>query len=555
MTTTDPLAKTIQERFTKLKGDRSSWDTLWSEIARYIIPRRYPGLNGAVMSPGVGNEALLFDTTAIQANLTLANGQLAWTCPIESPWFAYEPQGNASDEAKRWLAETTSIAREELALSSFYTAVHEFFLDRGAFGTACFYIEPGRRSAITAQHWPVGSFVIDEDEDGNVDTVIRELKLTPRQAVMKFGEDKVSPRCREALKDAKRSHEKMSYLHAVYPRADAERDKAKLDGPNMPIASVYLDTECNHVCRSGGYEEMPCMVSRFLEWGSAMNGLYGWSPAFSALPEARQVNFLQKMGDALAEKAAFPPMLIPEDLEGEVDPNANGVTYFSKEMASAGAMPREWQTQGRYDILLNRVKERQEAINRAFHVELFQMFAQIEKQMTAREVAERAQEKLTQFSPTFSRLTSELFNPALERILGILARSGKLGAVPMELAGAPYRVQYSSRIALALRSLPAIGYRRTLERVSAVAAFAPSVLDNYDFDKAERDTALSDGVPPEFMRKESDVSKMREERAAAQAQAQQQAATMQGADALAKVGQIPADSPITNILQANLPAA
>lgn len=551
----DPLAKTITERYAKLKADRTSWDSLWQEIARYIIPMRLPGLNGGVTSPGTGNEALLFDTTAIHANQTLANGQLAWMSPLESQWYAFEPLDDSSDAAKQWLAKATRTSREELAVSSFYTAVHEFYLDRGAFGTACIYIEPGKRNALNAQHWPVGTFVIDEDDEGMVDTVIREFKMTHRAAAMKFGEDKVSDKCREALKDPKKALEKATYLHAIYPRQDAERDKAKRDGSNMPIASVYVDVECNHVCRSSGYEEMPCMVSRFLEWGTGLNGLYGWSPSFSALPEARQLNFLQKMGDALAEKAAFPPMLIPEDMEGEVDPNAHGVTHFSREMASANGLPREWQTQGRFDILLNRVKERQDAVNRHYHVDIFQMFSQIEKAMTAREVAERAQEKLIQFSPTFARLIYELFGPLLERVLGILARSGILGEIPAELAGSPYRVQYSSRIALALRSGPGIAYLRAIDRVGQINGIAPSVVDNYNFDRAERDTALIDGMPPEFMRSETERDDMRAERAAQAAQAAQQQQALEGAEALSKVGQIPGDSPVANVIQSNLGTA
>src|SRR6185436_2076880 len=103
--------------------------------------------------------------------------------------------------------------------------------------------------------------------------------------------------------------------------------------------------------------------------------------------------------------------------------SAMGVTYFSRDLAGANLMPREWMTAGRYDVGLDRIKERQRAIEDAFHVPLFQMFAQLEKQMTAREVAERSSEKLIQFSPTFSRLTSELFNPLLERIFGILLRA------------------------------------------------------------------------------------------------------------------------------------
>ncbi|MTW08805.1 hypothetical protein GM524_13135, partial [Streptococcus pneumoniae] len=83
--------------------------------------------------------------------------------------------------------------------------------------------------------------------------------------------------------------------------------------------------------REGGYPELPVFVSRYLEWGSGTGRCYGWSPAFFALREARQVNFLQKMMDALAEKSAFPPVLAPEELEGEIDPNAMGVTYFSSQ--------------------------------------------------------------------------------------------------------------------------------------------------------------------------------------------------------------------------------
>jgi hypothetical protein len=548
------LAKRIEERHGALRSHRQPWDSLWSEIARFVMPRRTPGLNGTIQSPGSGNEALLFDTTAVRANMTLANGQLAWMSPLESPWFAFEPQGE-SDEAKLWLGKATNTAREELAISNFYTAIHEAYLDRGAFGTCAIYVEPGRKNLVNVKVLPVGSFVIDEDEEGNVDTLIRETMMTPRQAIQKFGEEYVSPKIRAAVKEPAKANERLRFLHSMYPREDADRDKAKMDGRNMPIASVYLECDSCHICRESGYEEQPFMVSRYLEWGSGMGSLYGWSPSFAALPDARQLNFLQKMMDALAEKAAFPPVLAPDELEGEIDPNAMGVTYFSQDLATAARLPREWMTTGRYDIGAERIKEKQQAINDAFHTDLFQMFAQIEKQMTAREVAERSQEKLIQFSPTFARLTNELFNPLLERIFAILYRAGKFGAVPPQLQGQPYRVQYSSRIALALRSAPSIGYARTLERLAMIAPLVPDVLDNINFDAAERATELADGVPPEFLRSEQDRDEMRKQRAAAQAEAQKQEQLAQQADALGKVGRIPAGSPVGNVIQSGIPEA
>lgn len=562
------LGQKISARYGSLESLRKPWESLWQDIATYVMPRRSPGMGGTVGYPSTAAAATLFDTTAVQANLTLANGQLAWMSPLEASWFAFDPESAKDDDAKLWLANASRTAQTKLARSNFYTAVHEFYLDRGAFGTACLYVEQttkrsGKRK-LNAQCWPVGTFVIDEDADGDVDTVIRSFKLTARQAAQKFGKDKLSSKVMAQSVDPKKWDEKTEYLHAIYPREDGERDAGKVDAQNMPIASVYVEKDGSHVCAVGGYPEMPVFVSRFLEWGTGLGSLYGWSPSFVALPEARQLNFFAMWADALAEKISDPPWLAPEDLEGEIDVNARGVTYFSRELATANALPRPMTADvGRMNELMERIKDRKQAINDAFHVDLFQMFAQVQKQMTAREVAERSSEKLIQFSPTFSRLTNELFNPLLERVFSILLLNGDFGSlddlpesllVPVPgmdgVAELPMPdVAYSSRIALALRSLPSIGYQRTLERLAVMVGLAPEALDNYDFDAAERSASLSDGVPVEFLRPVDQRDELRKARAEAQQQQAQQQQAMMAADAAAKIGRIPADSPVADAMK------
>lgn len=556
MQDTTLLATKLVERHQALEALRTPWQSLWKEIADYVMPRRSPGMNGASISPSVEKESRLFDTTAVQANMILANGCLAWMSPQESPWFGFEPPENAdTDGVKRWLSEATEKTRLAMSLSNFYTAIHEFYLDRSAFGTAALYVEPGTKHTLNVQCWPVGTFAIDEDAEGNVDTVIREFELTVRQACQKFGE-KCSAHVKELEKQGgAKLHEKVKMLHCIYPRTVEELNQGGDVQGKMPIASIYMERESKHVCRESGYEEMPVMVSRYLEWGSGLGSLYGWSPSFAALPEARQVNFLQKMMDALAEKMAFPPIMAPDELEGEIDSSAGGVTYFDRTLAAAQAMPKEWQTQGRYDIGLDRVKERQAAINRAFHTELFQMFSQLDKrQMTAREVAERASEKLIQFSPTFSRMTVELFNPLMERLFGIMLRGGKYGEVPPELVqpaaqeGMGYvplpEIQYTSRIALSLRAAHSVGLARTIELTTVLAPFAPQVVKQFDWAGAIREDALNNGMPAEFIRTKDDVAKEMEMEAQALAQAQQMEAANMAADSASKLGKVPAESPV-----------
>lgn len=549
-----PLTTSVLERHQALAALRVPWESLWREIADYVMPRRSPGMNGGMLSPSVEKESRLFDTTAVQANMILANGCLAWMSPQESPWFGFEPpQGRDEDDVRRWLALATDRSRQAMALSNFYTAIHEFYLDRSAFGTAALYVEPGVKRALNVQCWPVGTFVIDEDAEGNVDTVIREFELTVRQAVQKFA-GKCSARVLDlANQGGAKLHEKVKFLHCICPRTREEMASGTDAQGRMPVASIYLERESKHVCRVSGYEEMPVMVSRYLEWGTGLGALYGWSPAFSAVPEARQVNFLQKMMDALAEKMAFPPVMAPDELEGEIDSSAGGVTYFDRALAAAQAMPREWQTQGRYDVGLERVRERQGAINRAFHTELFQMFSQLEKRMTAREVAERASEKLIQFSPTFSRMTVELFNPLMERIFGILLRAGEFGEVPRGLVedqgnGVGYvpvpEVHYTSRIALSLRATHSVGMQRTVELVSSIAPMSPGVVKHFDWAGAIREDALNNGMPAKFVRPLTEVQEEMAAEAEAAMQSEQQAQIAMAAESASKIGRIPSDSPV-----------
>ena len=184
------------------------------------------------------------------------------------------------------------------------------------------------------------------------------------------------------------------------------------------------------------------------------------------------------------------------------------------------------------------------------------MFAGIERQMTAREVAERSAEKLDQFSPSFSRLTVEFLNPCLKRVFSILLRGGYFPAPPMEaLMPTPSgpvipepKVTFSSRIALAIKALETAGFERTLETWAPLMQVRPDILDNLDFDAAFRDIARNNNVPAHWL---MDMRKMQEARASRAKAAQQQAQMEQAAmvaDAAGKAGRISPDSAVGQMI-------
>ena len=189
----------------------------------------------------------------------------------------------------------------------------------------------------------------------------------------------------------------------------------------------------------------------------------------------------------------------------------------------------------------------QEGVKAAFHVDLFKMFAEMDRaaQMTRLEVGERASEKMVQFAPSFTRFTAD-FQTFMNRIFGTLLRQGKYppppdGAiVPDPYTGKPGienpQVIYQSKIALALQQLQNSGADQMMERALGVSAVAPEVLDNINLDQWIRSSGRNDGVHESLFHESDHVEAIRDARAQQQEQERQLAMAEQAASAAGKVG-------------------
>ena len=553
------LANFLLTRWSEMLTVRAPLEPKWQELADYCSPRKAE-ITTKRDFPDIDKNVRLYDSTAVYANTTLANGQLAYMTPADTRWFQFDPPRFMAqeDKAKAWYSQCSDIAQATLANSNFYAEVHELYFDDSTFGTySLFCDESAGENPFVFQSVPICKYAISENAEGKIDTMFREIELTLLQAAEKFGEKNLSEQLQGHLRDYRASGKggtvKHTFLHAIYPRKPSEREAGKEDPENKPFASIYLEKSSKHVCMVSGFDEQPFFAGRHLKHN---NSVYGFSPAWVALADARQLNFLVKQLDALAETKAFPRMLIPSTHEGEIDLRSAGITYFDP--TNPNAIPREWATQGDYQIGLEREQRKADNINRAFHVDMFRMFSELDKQMTAREVNERASEKLVQFSPTFALKTTELFNPLLRRIFGMHLRRGLFPPPPREAlslnedTGVPEipqpEIVYVSRVALAIKGLHNVAMLRTMENTLAMVQVQPDILDNYDLDKATRGMALNDGVPTEWMRPMDTVEEMRAQRAQQQQAMQEQQSQLALADSAAKVGSIKADSAVGQMM-------
>ena len=510
------------ERNDALKSERSTWDSLMQELGEVACPRKAEVVTQST-KPTADKESRIYNSTAIQCNMTLAHGQLSYAMPFSERWFATEPRHTDDDKAIKWYSKAGEIMAAGIGNSNFYTEMHEACLDRGGFGlgtVGCFESVTSP-SGLIFDALSAGSYSIAENSEKLVDTVFREREFTAVQMAQEFGEDVLPEKVKKALTDdSKRNIQKYTVIHAVYPRED--RDTLKLDAANMDTASCWFMPCCKTLLREGGFDGQVYFSSRYLRWGKEV---YGWCPGWQALPVARQLNVLEKLMDGMAEVALYPRMLIPSTLDGVVGLGAGDVTIYNP---FQNAKPEMWGTDARYDVGVDRMQRREQEIKDAYHYDLFRMFTAETKQMTAREVMERAAEKLVLFSPTFVRMQEEWLQPILDRVFRIYMRQGRFPEPPPSVFSQddngvhipPPRIMFTSRVALAIRSLQSSGFMNLLETLQPMLAVDPSARHVVNVSQAAQGLGRNFGVPEEWMATEDQYQQrmQAEQQAAAEAQ-------------------------------------
>ena len=539
---TQDAVEQLCKRYQALKDFRATaYDPQWQDIADYIMPRK-GGINRKQYNVQNAGEQNIFDTTAEHAITVAAAGLTSWTTPAYEPWFKFTPARNlrGEDSVQRWMTECTQLIQEYLSNSNFYNEIHEDNITHLTFCTSAMFSQV-QNQKLVFNTLRIGSYVIDENYLGIVDTLMREFELTARGAVDQFGLDKVSPKIREAYQQGgKMLDAEFKFLHAVFPRMNADQGRTMPE--KKPFASVYIELEDRHVCQEGGFDSFPFHVGRyekcdFLETRSP----YGYGPGFKMLPEARQLNFLQKMLDVATEKLTFPPLMVPDSFEGELITSARGVNYYPPGMNDDRIYPLNTTLDIRASM--ERANLRQQVVGQKTHLDMWQMMSNIEGVRTATEIQQRAAEKIDTITPAYTRLTSEKIGPLMIRVFEQCAESGMLPPVPREaiiveesgMAEIPNpSIQYTSRLALAIAAVRTVGMDRMMERVATIAPMRPDVLDPINLDYYVAETARNSGAPPEFILPTEQVEAMRQQRAQQQQMMQQLQAAEMGANAASK---------------------
>ena len=547
----------IEHRRSELVEERQSWKKDWRELSRYFLPRKCRFLEDGDRSNEGGLQRGSLDSTGIYAMRDLAAGMHGGMTSPARPWFKLSLQNKemeGSRDVRLWLDEVENRMRDILHRSNFYNAIHQQYEELATFGTACMFELPDELTGVRFHTLTAGEYVLDADEHGRVDTVFRTMDMTLRQLVRKFGLASLPEALRNMWESQINWNERFRVVHAVFPRND--RDHNKIDGKNKPWASVYyLDghgggrsarsgsAEYPHLISEGGYDEFPAFGVR---WDVAGGDIYGRSPGMDTLPDCVLLHSMTASMLKALHKEVDPPMIVAGDKK-DVNLLPGGVTFVSAVQGQGQGVYPALQLRHNIQGTAAAIGQVQQKVREGLFNDLFRMLLDSDRRnVTAREVAAKEEEKMVLIGPVLERLHDELLIPVISRTFNLMAAGNYLPPWPEEMGEQPLKVEFVSVLAQAQKMVGTGAIERYVGFVGQMAQMAPEILDVVNPDKVADAYGDYLGVDAVIIRSQEERDQIREQRAQAQAAAKQQQeqmmaaqVAMQGVQALggAKMGQ------------------
>lgn len=525
---------------TALWTERSSFDSHWKEIADWILPRRTRFWSGDRNRGDKRNQNII-DSSARFAARTLQSGLHAGLTSPARPWFKLttpDPDLAEQKAVKEWLHSVTLRMQVVFADSNLYNTLPIIYGDMGVFGTSAMaVVEDEGGDAFRCYAYPLGSYALGLSARNIVTSYVREYELSVRQVVEQFGVERgyrdinwsrISTTVHD-LWDKGQYEAPVDLCWVVLPNEQA--DPEKLEAAYLPFASCHYErgeSRDRRFLRESGYRSFPILAPR---WDVTGEDTYGTDcPGMTALGDVKQLQIMQREKAKAIRKMIDPPLLgVPELRTQKTSLLPGDITYVREPQHGLRAIHEVGLN---LEHLVRDIGSTQYRIQRAFYEDLFLMMATSDQQLgadrpTAREVAERHEEKLLALGPVLERTNDELLDPLIDRVYQMMDDRGLIPEAPPDLEGVALKVEYLSIMAQAQKLVGVVGQDRFVASIAPLIEVYPEIRHKIDVFRLVDNYGEMLGIDPSIIRSSDDATRRQaDEQQAVQAQQQAEQAKL-----------------------------
>jgi hypothetical protein len=409
--------KLYMQRWGALKAERSSWLGHYRELSDYLMPR-----NGRFLSSdrnrGDKRHNNIYDSTGIRAGRILAAGMMSGMTSPARPWFRLETPDkelNKRQPVKEWCAAVTNDMLDIFAKSNTYRALHGIYGQLGVFGTAGSLILDDFQDVI--RHYPlaVGEYAISTDDRGVVSTLYREFDMTVMQMIRRFGLKACSPTVQNMYTTRQRTRQLGDRRSRHRASRGSRPAQARRAQHAVEVLLLRVRPEQRHVPQRVRLHDLS---RRRAAMGRRGRRHLRQQPRHGSLGDAKQLQHEQFRKGQSIDFATLPPLQAPVGTKAQDVVQLPGGVSFANQTGQGQGIKSLWDVRMDLNALTADIGDVRQRINASFYTDLFLMISQSEEQggspVTAREIAERHEEKLLMLGPVLERLHDELLGPKVE---------------------------------------------------------------------------------------------------------------------------------------------
>ena len=451
--------------------------------------------------------------------------------PNNKEWYniSIAREERLDNSGRAWLEDKEKVMRRAMydRQALFVRATKEADNDFVTFGNAVLSTELNRsRDALIYRCWHLRDVVWKENYMGVVDTVHRKWKPTARELVQTFGVDRLDGKIVECTTDSnKNPYKQFNVRHIVLPVEQYQSMSGEGVKFNTPYVSIYVDVDHMKVIEETGAWTCIYSVPR---WQTVAGSQYGYSPAtVAALPDARLIQAMTLTLLEAGEKAVNPPMIAQGDVvRSDISIFAGGVTWVDKEYDErlGESIKPINQDYGALPFGMDMREDVKSTIMEAFYLNKLSLPPIEGGDMTAYEVGQRIEEYIRNALPLFEPMEMEYNGSVCEHTFEILMREGAFGSpadMPDSLRGQEIKFKFKSPLHDAVDRQHAQKYMETKNLLAQAVEMDPDAPYMVDGATALRETLKAIGTPAAWLREESEVKAMSDQRKQQMAQAQQ----------------------------------
>lgn len=521
--------KYFQNRYAELKQAREDFVPEWKQLSKFLAP----STGMLYTDPATDKDKRKYTYPKDNLNglpqrymRNLATALVATLCPPDSRWFGFTVP-DETDEEQSWLHKASDRVMGVFQARGISSYLESLFYEGAVYGVSCMSMEKSNKYKLDFGSFTIGEFFLDDDFEGNENTLYHRFAMSTRQLKEWFGYDKLPQRLKDELDNGKK-FSTWNVIQAIEPNPDY-LPEFKNEYNKAYVSYIWIEglNGDDAVLEERGMRDFPFIV---FHWYRKLNTVYTMGLGHDILPDVKELQALEKDTKRARAKKINPPLRADPSLKNAgVRVGSDDINWTNNKEGVTPLYNVNFDTQEGQ----NAIAEKEQKLYQLTYNYLFSQIINRNKTMSATEVNKVSQEELILLGGIVQNATLAL-GAVCERAFKLLLEEGELPEdMPESLRGKIMSTTFHSLLAQSQSLSDLKLVERWLQAMGIMAQMNPNAIRKVNVFKVADEYARRLDIDMSLVVPTEEV----EEQIAAEAEAQAQAqkAQMQ-ADSLKAMG-------------------